>query len=185
MAQLLMAKVVAIWLIENTSLTFKQIADFCGMHVLEVENLANQENTRNHGLSPIITGELTEEEIKRCEKDSNASLKYNESSIVIKTAKHNKASLSKFKKQNKPEAILWLLQNYNLLSNYQIAKLVGATSGVVKAVRTKTHWNYVNLTPKNPIALGFCTEEQILKSINKAKASAEEENTDNKKSTKK
>ena len=178
MAQLLMARVVAIWLIENTSLTFKQIADFCGMHVLEVENLANQENTKNQGLSPLITGELTEEELKRCEKDPSASLKYNESSVVVKSPKHtNKASLSKFKKQNKPEAILWLIQNYDLLSNYQIAKLVGATSGVVKTIRAKTHWNYANLTPKNPIALGFCTEEEILKSINKAKATLLEESS--------
>lgn len=164
-----MARVVAIWLIDNTSLTFKQIADFCGMHYLEIEALANHDHIKNHGLSPVITGELTEEEIKRCEENPNAKLKYKESNVTIKpSVKHNKHSVSKFKKQNKPEAILWLLQNYALLSNYQIGKLIGATSGMVKSIRTKTHWSYNSLNPKNPIALGFCTEDEILASIKKA-----------------
>lgn len=165
----IMARVVAIWLIDNTSLTFKQIADFCGMHPLEIEALANHDNIKNHGLSPIITGELTEEEIKRCEADPNAKLQYKATNTNIKTSvKHNKHTVSKFKKQNKPEAILWLLQNYALLSNYQIGNLIGATSGMVKSIRDKTHWSYSSLNPKNPIALGFCTEEEILDSIKKA-----------------
>lgn len=167
-----MPKVVAIWLIENTALTFKQIADFCGMHLLAIEALAKQENPLKHGLSPVTTGELTEEEIRRCEKDSTAELQYTPALANIVTSQ--KKSISKFNKQNKPKAILWLVQNYTKLSNYQISKLVSSTPPIVKAIRSKTYWNYNNLSPQNPVSCGLCTESDLVAALVKAdKKSAE------------
>ena len=110
MSHPIMSKVVAIWLINNTSLTFQQIGDYCGMHRLAVEALANQDHIVKQGLSPISTGELTEEELKRCEADPNAKMQYNHSAVTVR--KNAKSPVSKFKKQAKPKAILWLIQNY-------------------------------------------------------------------------
>lgn len=161
-----MPKVVAIWLIDNTALTFKQIADFCGMNTLEVDALANQDVSVKQGLSPIMTGELTEEEVKRCEGDPNATLQYNK--VLAQVVTSNKKTISRFNKQNKPRSVLWLVQNYPQLSNYQISKLVSSTPNIAKAIREKSYWNYQNLAPQNPVACGLCTEEDVVKALDKA-----------------
>ncbi|MGV3279034.1 cell cycle transcriptional regulator TrcR [Rickettsiales bacterium LUAb2] len=167
MSNVLMKTAVAIWLIENTALTFQQIADFCDLHILRVEALANDDTTKNHGLDPTIYGELDKEEIARCEKDPSAKLQPKNNSYYNALKSNNASSQSKFQKQNKPNVVLWLIQNYPELSNYQIAKLVAATPNVVKNIREKKYRNYPNLKPKNPISAGYCTEEEVVAALAK------------------
>ncbi|MFL1780712.1 DUF1013 domain-containing protein [Candidatus Hepatincolaceae symbiont of Richtersius coronifer] len=165
-------KAVAIWLVENTSLTFEQIANFCGFHVLEVEALANEEiNKSLRGLNPITTGETTEEEIERCQKDPQANLKYFESEEYskYKSAKKILIKQSKFKRKTKPECILWVLNHYPQINDYQISKLLGSTINVVKSIRSKSYWNYNNLSPKNPVTEHLCTEEALFNLIHPKK----------------
>lgn len=161
--RLLMPKAVAVWLIENTALTFKQIAKFCNLHILEVEALANEEQHASlKGMSPVLSKETTDEFIKLAEADENTDLQYlanEEYNQYVK--KSSAAKQSKYKRQSKPEAILWLLQHYHHLTDYQISKLLKSTSTTVKAIRGKTYWNYKNLHPKNPVILGLCTEEEL------------------------
>lgn len=177
MSKPLMPKGTAIWLIENTALTFKQIADFCGLHILEIESLADEENFKSlKGLNPILSGELSEEALAQAQNDPNMVLVYNvnkEYEKYAKSIKKDSKKESRFKRKNKPEAILWLITNYSKINDYQISKLLNTTANTVKSIRSKTYWNYKNLSPKNPVTLELCTEEALTKLIQTIKDKAD------------
>lgn len=159
----LMPKATAVWLIENTALTFKQIATFCGLHALEVQNLADSDIMQGMvGFDPIASGQLTLEEIHRCEQDETADLKISaavsaDSVLGKKRSKYTPLS----KRQERPDAILWLIKYYPDLTDTQISRLVGTTKGTIDAVRNKSHWNAQNIKPRSPVHLGFCTESEL------------------------
>ena len=168
----LMPKATAIWLVENTSLTFNQIADFCGLHELEIQGIADGEVAVGmRGYDPIDNNQLTKEEIERCEKDQNASLDLIKSNIIEelpprkKDTKYTPLSL----RQEKPFAILWLIKRYPTeLSSSQIAKLTGSTKNTVEAIKTGTYREAV-LESKSPMDVGLCTYKDLEKSLNRAK----------------
>ncbi|WP_142849841.1 DUF1013 domain-containing protein [Telmatospirillum sp. J64-1] len=165
MALPLMPKATAVWLVENTTLTFEQIADFCGMHSLEVQAIADGEvATGIVGLDPVASGQLTQEEIARCEKDENARLRLIASEISqpkSKGARYTPVS----KRQDRPDAIAWLLKHHPELTDAQICKLIGTTKPTILAVRDRTHWNAANIKPRNPVTLGLCTEADLEKQV--------------------
>ncbi len=168
----LMPKAVAIWLIKNTSLTFQQIADYCGLHLLEIESLANEESNKYlQPVDPISTGELKEQNLKECEKDSSKKLVYVESKEYNSYSKvfNKNTTQSKFKRKAKPESILWIITNYPEINDYQISKLLNTTANTVKTIRSKTYWNYKNLVAKNPVSLGLCEESSLYKIIENSK----------------
>lgn len=172
MTRPLMPKATAVWLIDNTGLTFDQISDFCGLHMLEVQAIADGEVAIGmQGLDPVKNGELDASEIERCEADSAARLK------MTKTAeKHAKQQRKKArytpvsKRQDRPDAIAWLVKNYPELSDSQIGKLVGTTKPTINAVRDRTHWNTANIKPQNPVGLGLCSGADLEKAIAVARA---------------
>ncbi|MDR0484551.1 MAG: DUF1013 domain-containing protein [Alphaproteobacteria bacterium] len=168
----LMPKAVAIWLIENTAVSFQQIADYCGLHILEVESLANEETDKSlKPVNPITLGELSQTNITECEKDPSKPLVYIESqeyNAYSKTFAKN-TTQSKFKRKAKPEAILWVISNYPEINDYQVSKLLSTTTNTVKAIRAKSYWNYKNLVAKNPVSLGLVEEEALVKLIESSK----------------
>lgn len=159
----LMPKATAIWLVENTSLTFEQIADFCGLHILEVQAIADDENAAGaHGLDPISNHQLSKEDIERCSLDPQARLKLIETPHDILRKKSKGARYTPLaRRQEKPDAIAWLLKNYPELTTSQITSLVGTTKTTIEAVRDRSHWNAQNIKPKSPISLGLCTQEDL------------------------
>ena len=159
----LMPKATAVWLIDNTALTFQQIADFCGLHVLEVETMANAEKPTLIGLDPLANGQLNKEEIERCEKDENADLVLQTEITALKqkTSKYTPIA----RRQDKPNAIAWLLKNYPNISDRKVVKLIGTTKNTIEAIRTKTHWNMQNIKPHSPVLLGICTESELNKTV--------------------
>ena len=167
----LMPVATAVWLVENTSLTFKQIADFCKMHEVEIRSIADGEVGKGIvGYNPIISGQLTREEIDLSSKDKNRPLKIIENEVQINTQnkKDNKKYVPLSKRQDKPDSALWLIKNHSKLKDSQIAKLVGITSASVKAIRNKSYWNYNNLNPKDPVAIGLFSQRDLLESLEKA-----------------
>jgi hypothetical protein len=174
-----MPKATAVWLIDNTSLTFEQIADFCGMHVLEVKGIADGDVAANiKGLNPIQIGQLTKDEIARCEADKRARLNLTQS--ATKTIEENKMSQSRksrytpvARRENKPNAIAWLLKNCPEMSERQIARLVGSTTPTVISIKNRTHWDISNITPKDPVLLGICSRDDLEIQLNIAKAAEE------------
>ena len=174
MARPLMPKATAVWLLDNTALTFEQIAEFCGMHLLEVQAIADGEVAIGmQGLDPVAAGELTKEEIDRCVADSSASLKPAEQKIPQPKARPKGARYTPLsKRQVRPDGIAWLLKNYPELSDGQISKLVGTTKPTINSVRDKTHWNSPNIKPQNPVGLGLCSEPDLEKAVTIARASA-------------
>lgn len=163
----LMPKATAVWLIENTALTFKQIAAFCGLHVLEVQNLADSDITHGMvGFDPIASGQLTLEEIHRCEQDENANLKISiavSADTVLGKKRSKYTPLSK--RQERPDAISWLIKYHPDLTDSQISKLVGTTKITIDSVRNKSHWNAQNIKPRSPVHLGFCTQNELDEAI--------------------
>ncbi|MGI4776455.1 MAG: cell cycle transcriptional regulator TrcR [Janthinobacterium lividum] len=160
----LLPKATAIWLIDKTTLTFKQIAEFCGIHELEVKGIADGEVSSGIlGLDPISGGQLTKEEIERCSKDPEACLKL--SASIVYEIKSTKKKLSRYTpialREDKPKAIYWLLKAYPEILDSQIIKLVGTTKPTIRAIRERDHWNMKNLTPKDPVLLGLCTQVQL------------------------
>jgi len=159
----LMPKATAVWLVENTALSFEQIAEFCGMHPLEVNGIADGEVSGGiRGMDPIAGGQLSAEEIARCEKDPSARLD------ILGTAKQyisNKTKGSRYtpvaRRQDKPDAIAWLIKNFPQMTDAQIGKLVGTTKNTIEAVRGKTHWNSSNIKPRDPVLLGLCTQTHL------------------------
>lgn len=159
----LMPKATAVWLIENTALAFTQIAKFCGLHILEVQNLADSEATHGMvGFDPIASGQLTLEEIHRCEQDPLAELKISaavSADSVLGKKRSRYTPLSK--RQERPDAISWLIKYYPDLTDTQISRLVGTTKITIDAVRNKSHWNAQNIKPRSPVQLGFCAQSEL------------------------
>ena len=160
----------AVWLVENTTLTFKQIAEFCKMHEVEVRSIADGEVGKGIvGFNPIIAGQLSREEIDLSSKDENRPLKIIENEIQISVqSKKDKKYIPLSKRQDKPDSALWLLKNHSKLKDSQIAKLVGITSASVKAIRNKSYWNFNSLNPKDPVAIGLFSQKDLLESLEKA-----------------
>ena len=166
----LMPVATAVWLLENTSLTFKQIAEFCKMHEVEIQSIADGEVGKGIvGFNPIIAGQLTREEIELSSQDQSRPLQIIENEINIKSDKHsNKKYVPLSKRQDKPDSALWLIKNHSKLKDSQIARLVGVTSSSVKAIRNKSYWNYNNLNPKDPVAMNLFTQKDLIEAIEKA-----------------
>jgi uncharacterized protein len=170
MAAPLMPKATAVWLVENTSLTFEQIADFCELHPLEVQAIADGEvATQMQGLDPVANGQTTMEEIERCQADPNARLKLSEHATPQQFIRHKGPRYTPIsKRQDKPDAIMYLLRSHPELSEAQISKLIGTTKPTIAAVRDRTHWNSTNIKPRHPVSLGLCTMEELDQAINRA-----------------
>ena len=166
----LMPMATAVWLVENTSLTFKQIAEFCKMHEVEIQSIADGEVGKGIvGYNPIISGQLTKEEIELSSKDASRPLNISQTEIEISTqSKKDKKYVPLSKRQDKPDSALWLLRNHSKLKDSQIAKLVGITSASVKGIRNKSYWNFNNLNPKDPVAMGLFTQKDLLEALEKA-----------------
>ena len=167
----LMPKATAVWLVENTSLTFDQIADFCGLHPLEVQAIADGEvATQMQGLDPIANGQTTKEEIERCQADPEARLKLSDQAVPQQFVKHKGPRYTPIsKRQDKPDAIMYLLRSHPELSDGQISKLIGTTKPTIAAVRDRTHWNSPNIKPRHPVSLGLCTMEELDRAVTRAR----------------
>tara|TARA_Y100000768_G_scaffold325097_1_gene261996 strand:- start:75 stop:656 length:582 start_codon:yes stop_codon:yes gene_type:complete len=166
----LMPMATAVWLVENTTLTFKQIANFCQLHEVEIQGIADGEVAKGiKAYNPIISGQLTREEIELSSKDENRPLNIKSSDIEISNSeKKLKKYIPISKRQDKPDSALWLLRNYNFLKDSQIAKLVGITKNSVTSIRNKSYWNYNNLNPKDPVALNLFTQKDLKEATDKA-----------------
>ena len=166
----LMPMATAVWLVENTSLTFKQIANFCDLHEVEVQGIADGEVAKGiKGYNPIIAGQLSREEIDLSSKDKNRPLQIKGSDIEISNSeKKVKKYIPLSKRQDKPDSALWLIKQHNMLKDSQIAKLVGITKNSVTSIRNKSYWNYNNLNPKDPVALNLFTQKDLIDAIEKA-----------------
>ena len=166
----LMPMATAVWLVENTTLTFKQIAAFCKLHEVEVQGIADGEVAKGiKGYNPIISGQLTREEIELSSKDSERALQIKGSDIEISnTEKKIKKYIPLSKRQDKPDSALWLLKHHNILKDSQIAKLVGITKNSVTSIRNKSYWNYNNLNAKDPVALNLFTQKDLVNATEKA-----------------
>ncbi len=163
----LMPRATAVWLVENTTLTFRQIARYCELHELEIQAIADGDVSFNiRGISPIDNGQLTLEEIQRCEADETANIQPNvmEMDVKARNAKAKKV-LSPSQRQDKPAAILWIIKNYTTLKDAQICKLIGTTKPTINAIRTGSYKDMSNLKPKNPVTVGLCTEKDIEKAL--------------------
>ncbi|MBI1775239.1 MAG: DUF1013 domain-containing protein [Proteobacteria bacterium] len=174
MAHLLMPKATAVWLVENTALTFDQIAEFCGLHPLEVQAVADGEVAVGmQGLDPIVNGQLTKEELERCLKDPKSRLKLTQPDLPQPVARPKGPRYTPIaKRQDKPDAIAWLLKSHPELSDSQISKLLGTTKQTIAAVRDRTHWNSPNIRQRNPVALGLCSEADLNEAVQRASAKA-------------
>ena len=166
----LMPMATAVWLVENTSLTFKQIADFCKLHEVEIQGIADGEVAKGIvGYNPIISGQLTDEEIKLSSKDQNRPLNIIDLEVEIKSQENKiKKYVPLSKRQDKPDSALWLIRQHNILKDSQIAKLVGVTKNSVTAIRNKSYWNYNNLNPKDPVALNLFSQKDLVEALEKA-----------------
>lgn len=162
MAKLLMPMATAVWLIDNTTLTFRQIAKFCDLHDLEVQGIADG-TVGQHiaGVDPTQTGQLTWQEIERCQKDPNADLKLLEDEVKAKRRTKGPRYTPVSRRQDKPSAIAWLLRHHPEFSDNQICKLIGTTKPTIKAIREKTHWNMQNIQPQDPVSLGLCRQQEL------------------------
>ena len=166
----LMPMATAVWLVENTTLTFKQIADFCNLHEVEVQGIADGEVAKGiKAYNPIISGQLSREEIELSSKDQSRPLEIKNTDIEISNSeKKIKKYVPLSKRQDKPDSALWLIKNHNILKDSQIAKLVGVTKNSVTSIRNKSYWNYNNLNPKDPVAMGLFAQKDLLTAIEKA-----------------
>lgn len=174
----LMPKATAVWLVENTSLTFEQIADFCGLHVLEVKGIADGDVAHGiRGSDPITSGQLTREEIARAQEDRSYRLKLSKSKVSIPEMKAKRAPkyTPVSRRQDRPNAILWLLRHHPELRDAQIMRLVGTTKTTIESIRERTHWNAANLQPQDPVALGLCSQIDLDYEVQKAARRSEEE----------
>ena len=164
-----MPKATAVWLVENTKIGFKQIANFCNLHELEVKGIADGDVAKGiKAYNPILAGQLTREEIEACSSDSNRPINLNKKELDIKSQKKSQKYIPLSKRQDRPDAILWLIKNFSQLSDGQIAKLVGSTKNTVALIRNRSYWNFSNLTAKDPVILGLCTQLQFENAVGKA-----------------
>ena len=164
-----MPKATAVWLVENTKISFKQIADFCELHELEIKGIADGDVAKGiKAYNPILAGQLTREEIESSSSDVNRPLNLNKKILDIKSEKKVKKYVALSKRQDRPEAVLWLTKNCPQLSDGQIVKLVGSTKNTVSAIRNKNYWNSSNLSPKDPVVSNLCSQAEIKNAIDKA-----------------
>ena len=166
----LMPMATAVWLVENTSLTFSQIADFCKLHEVEVQGIADGEVAKGIvGYNPIISGQLTSAEIDLSSKDKDRPLNIIDEEVEVKNVENKiKKYIPLSKRQDKPDSALWLIKNHSILKDSQIAKLVGVTKNSVTSIRNKSYWNYNSLNAKDPVAMGLFTQKDLLIAIEKA-----------------
>lgn len=169
----LMPKATAVWLIDNTTLTFKQIADFCGIHELEVKGIADGEVAVGViADNPVTSGQIDKEEIERCSQDPNTKLQLKLSSAyeaVSKTKKKGTKYTPIARRQDKPDAIYWLVKNFPEIKDSTIIKLIGTTKSTVDAVRNRTHWNMTNIRQRDPVLLGICSQTDLDKVVESAR----------------
>lgn len=171
MATLLMSKATAVWLVENTTLTFEQIAEFCSLHPLEVQGIADGDvATGMRGLDPIQAGQLTREELEKAEADPAYRMKVLESKVRLPELKRTKGPryTPVSKRQDRPNAIQWLLKNHPELKDAQIIRLVGTTKSTIQSVRERSHWNSSNLAPLDPVTLGLCNQMDLDFEVNRS-----------------
>ena len=161
MAQPLMPHATASWLVENSSLTFEQIAEFCGLHILEVQAIADDTAaTKLTGRDPIRAGELTHEEIEKGQKDPDYTLQMHKAPEAVRRTRGPRYTPVS-KRQDKPDGISWIIRNHPEVSDGQISKLIGTTRTTIAAIRDRTHWNIANITPKDPVTLGLCSQREL------------------------
>ena len=182
----LMPMATAVWLVENTTLTFKQIANFCNLHEVEVQGIADGEVAKGiMAYNPIISGQLTREEIELSSKDENRNLEIKNTDIEISSEdKKIKKYIPLSKRQDKPDSALWLIKHHSLLKDSQIAKLVGITKNSVTSIKNKSYWNYNNLNPKDPVALGIFSQKDLIEAIEKAERRIKREKKEKEKAKK-
>ncbi len=157
---LLMPKATAVWLVDNTALSFDQIAHFCSLHPLEVKAIADGESAQGiKGMDPIMTGQLTRDEIARGEKDTSYRLRLSDPKVRVPESKRRGPRYTPVsKRQDRPNAILWLVRNHPELKDAQISRLVGTTKASIDQIRNRSHWNFSSLQPMDPVTLGFCSQ---------------------------
>ena len=174
-----MPKATAVWLVDNTALTFDQIADYCGLHNLEIQAIADGEVAPGmQGLDPIANGQLTKEEITRCESNTSKRMKMAKPNVPLPKVRQKGARYTPIsKRQDRPDAISWLLRNYPEVSDAQISRLIGTTKTTINAIRDKTHRNSANIKPQSPVYLGLCNAADLEKIVTKARAKAIKEGT--------
>ena len=172
-----MPKATAVWLVENTSLTFKQIADFCKLHEVEIQGIADGEVAKGiKAYNPIISGQLSREEIELCSIDPEKKLTLLKKLEEVEIKERKKPKYTPLsKRQDRPDAILWLCKNAPDLTDGQISKLVGSTKVTVSLIRKRSYWNVSNLKPRDPVILSLCTQENFQKALDKAKRRVERE----------
>ena len=172
-----MPKATAVWLVENTTLTFKQIAEFCNLHELEIKGIADGDVAKGiKAYNPILAGQLTREEINVSSKDPNRKLNLIERAGEVQVKERKRPKYTPLsKRQDRPDAALWLLKNYSEFTDGQVSKLVGSTKGTVSLIRKRSYWNFSNLRAKDPVILGLCSQEVFEKSLEKAKKRVERE----------
>ena len=183
----LMRRATAVWLVENTSLTFAQIADFCGLHELEIQGIADGDVASGvFGQNPVNSGQLTREEIARCEANPNLKLSIS-NDILTNFIRTNKKKSSKYtpiaRRGDKPDGIFYLLKYYPEVTNAQIKKLVGTTDKMIDSIRNKTHWNMKSIKPRDVVLLGLCSQSQfnevMLKKSSDASLAVDKKRIDN------
>ena len=182
----LMPMATAVWLVENTTLTFKQIADFCKLHEVEVQGIADGEVAKGiKAYNPIISGQLSREEIEMSSKDENRPLEIKGSDIEITNSeKKIKKYIPLSKRQDKPDSALWLIKQHNILKDSQIARLVGITKNSVTSIRNKSYWNFNNLNSKDPVALGLFSQKDLIEANEKAQRRLKREKREKEKALK-
>jgi uncharacterized protein len=176
----LMPKATAVWLVDNTSLTFEQIAEFCGLHVLEVKGIADGDVAHGiKGMDPISSGQLSRDEIAKAEEDTSHRLKLSEAKVEVPEVKTKRGPryTPVSRRQDRPNAILWLLRNHPELKDSQIMRLVGTTKPTIIAIRDRTHWNSPGLVAQDPVTLGLCSQTDLDAEVKKAARRLEKKDT--------
>jgi len=172
MTQILMPKATAVWLIDNTGMTFKQISEFCDLHILEVEGIADGDVAAGiRGADPIANGQVSREEIEKAESDANYAMKANSfdsDKLEPKTKKKGPRYTPLSRRQDRPDAIAWLVRNHPEIPDSQISKLIGTTKPTIKAIRERTHWKINTINPTDPVSLGLCTQIDLDAIVKKA-----------------
>ena len=177
-----MPKATAVWLVENTKISFKQIADFCDLHELEVKGIADGDVAKGiKAYNPILAGQLTREEIESCSNDNTKSLTLNKKVLDIKSQKKGQKYVPLSKRQDRPNAALWLIKNYPQLSDGQIGKLVGSTKNTVSLIKNNNYWNSSNLSPKDPVVSNLCSQIDLKNAVDKADRKIIKKKKENKK----
>ena len=170
----LMPQATAVWLIENTALSFRQVGDFCGLHVLEVQGIADEETAYSiKAKNPIASGELTSENIKECEEDNTKPLVLAKLSITVSSKKKKAPRYTPLsRRQDRPNAIAWIIKFHPEMSDGQISKLIGTTKFTITQIRDRSHWNISNVAAKDPVMLGLCKQNELASAITKARRSS-------------